>query len=1324
MDATAAAAVTKSRVFTADLGTAVLPVPAPAGAAPVDEDKGKKNEKAEEEENVEEEEEDEEGRANREDPATFFLNECDPNLDKPVTVHLDFDECYSRKTPAAAPTSFVLPSRRAPMAAIVDSLQLALESVEFGDQQPCVVMLVRQSGCPSRKALLFDRPEAADGDDATTQFAESILRTVKLGADGDSDSQADEAAEDDDTAPTSEPEEGDEDAVKDKDASKVDLVGGNEDEPVASSPETAAEDKDAASPPETASEDKDDQADATDSAEQGLVESKPDQEEGGAASKPATGNDDGGDQENDEAEEDQDEAGEEEAGEEEAGEEDVSDEERDAKLLATVVGTDYEVELVEDDETKGEDTASAPSPSVFLSVERKDSGDLETRFLVCPVKKVAEEWWRRRLGKKEAEAEDRKKKLDEFEFEIQCGTTTKRFCFSDDDVNPEFDGRDYVIDTEWLGKKLFDCVKSNFEIDLTDSKRTFIKQLHEWCWGYQFKDFLFQDPSLAILSGEKFKLETYHPDLEHKKVPSSKQLCMFKVLQLDSLTPEYCEEVHKLAKNPEYDLHYIAAIKLSALNLSSTVVLVPEKLKSPRQYLKTLFQRHLGVQDFSAKLIKMQNTKRGSDPLYISADKETEMEEMEIPHENDALFDAEFYLYPNPNARASVEFEGTVNEFPLLEATKDFLYRTICILKWPDWNNYFSPETLENCDVFGVAGDKCLAITDDASVQTALEFAETSSGEKVLRVKVSAFTMVEHVEQKKVPIHGWTLTDLKKSIASVFGLPDGFAFDIGVRKLPRDEVDKIVGDINPMAVFDVLKEAEKDNRREEYGYFFDFDDDESDPFSRSEFGTRAWTSRIFQSYNPLLKVFPLAEVTDGSNTAIIRLSSFKLAEFKDNIHSQLASSRKRALFYKELDASHQIDSDEDLLRAVKSNCWQFHYQREVRRSEGCAFCTPDGCFTSRLKEAYLAQTCSECATEIHGAKIRLVRQLSEVKIVCHQCLPKVQYYPVSHVWGNVKMIPNCAGITILLSSEKLQTIPSMADFKHWVWMDCFSIDQASSVDQTEVLPEMYYIYQNGQATVLLLRPSILSHVNTVAKVFLEHGVEWNRHSRSTLVNAHIAMTDSWWFRIWTMQEAVLSKVFVSPDMERVELDRFLDFICLPCPDLPKKETVLWGYRMRTPTFIALYENRDPLSVCAGLREAREELDKQRPVTGLALMKMQASRQCSVENDKVAGLLGIVLCSFGPAGAAELSKAIPKKPTKLWTIAETHRLWYAILAACRARGDASFLETHVINMRAPPGFSLVCSPITDNDFFRTIPTPLDTCGSFDFIRDARMTDDNG
>jgi hypothetical protein len=144
-----------------------------------------------------------------------------------------------------------------------------------------------------------------------------------------------------------------------------------------------------------------------------------------------------------------------------------------------------------------------------------------------------------------------------------------------------------------------------------------------------------------------------------------------------------------------------------------------------------------------------------------------------------------------------------------------------------------------------------------------------------------------------------------------------------------------------------------------------------------------------------------------------------------------------------------------------------------------------------------------------------------------------------YVWGtNVPQLPiliNGHRVEKLLTSNLYCLLRQLLDDDEAqnLWIDAICLNQGDPIEKEQQIPRMGDIYASAQRTFIWLGPSE-NESDYDFKRYSPDAPEWLAHKR--------LFKRDWWMRVWTLQEAVLSRApIVKCGRKEVELKRFVDF---------------------------------------------------------------------------------------------------------------------------------------------------------------------------------------
>ncbi|KAJ3269866.1 hypothetical protein HK104_005023 [Borealophlyctis nickersoniae] len=141
------------------------------------------------------------------------------------------------------------------------------------------------------------------------------------------------------------------------------------------------------------------------------------------------------------------------------------------------------------------------------------------------------------------------------------------------------------------------------------------------------------------------------------------------------------------------------------------------------------------------------------------------------------------------------------------------------------------------------------------------------------------------------------------------------------------------------------------------------------------------------------------------------------------------------------------------------------------------------------------------------------------------------YVAISHVWGPCDHIPGSPlGIpwSIPISSPgKLDSITRVASAMgvRWLWIDILCIDQTSEKEKRAEIPNMTAYYRNARCCLAWMDP--VDFDETVLVRWAGNEELTVSDATQSLVFIRKVLEDTWFWRVWTTQEAIVPRVLAA-----------------------------------------------------------------------------------------------------------------------------------------------------------------------------------------------------
>jgi hypothetical protein len=235
---------------------------------------------------------------------------------------------------------------------------------------------------------------------------------------------------------------------------------------------------------------------------------------------------------------------------------------------------------------------------------------------------------------------------------------------------------------------------------------------------------------------------------------------------------------------------------------------------------------------------------------------------------------------------------------------------------------------------------------------------------------------------------------------------------------------------------------------------------------------------------------------------------------------------------------------------------------------------------------------------------------------------KKGYVCISHVWGDQQLYPaselDVLGVDWMIPlscPKKLQrVVKAMSYFgKEYCWWDVLCMPQDKQDEINKEIPYMGDYYAGAIMTLVIsstkdrlkfLRTSLETYMTNKISMRGKSGYVWTR----TIIDTTNILNDEWLNRVWTLQEAVLSRnmLYVSPSNVYLKLSEALD--------------VLVDKRAEEPMSAKSDqdETASMVKLCNGIRAYRNgRMDL------MDVLSMSMERCCKIPQDIFYGVIGIL-----------------------------------------------------------------------------------------------------
>jgi hypothetical protein len=415
------------------------------------------------------------------------------------------------------------------------------------------------------------------------------------------------------------------------------------------------------------------------------------------------------------------------------------------------------------------------------------------------------------------------------------------------------------------------------------------------------------------------------------------------------------------------------------------------------------------------------------------------------------------------------------------------------------------------------------------------------------------------------------------------------------------------------------------------------------------------------------------KLKDGNN--LQEISAINLVLIQTALEQRLVNENL-------LQANHEVEESHE-------NCWSCKVatgNKRNLRSTTCGVCGGDASYSCCLPQRLVSLS----------SGIPKLGPSTSLCLGCQQSATK--YCIISHVWGKASNSIKIEGAWWDLPISNESKVLSAAKYAkqqgfRWMWMDICCLPQSSSaqiIRENELSFMMSQYYQKAEKQFVILEDfqgsvdsiqKIVSLVNQASEQKKPHMVKkeeeefptletfsisldpqgvgqqvaWNHFEEmKTLANDFIKFVQSeWWQRVWTLQE-----LFLPTDMEFTMLDG--DSI----KTLGNAHEIRLAFWAVLTTMV--YEKREQEPTFLKLKTVRDRLEKTRSITRTKTwvpmnfayaLYLCADRKCSVVEDKVYGLLGLL--------------SLPPTRTKAFSYNVGLQLaCYEVMKACASNGDRS------------------------------------------------------
>ncbi len=268
------------------------------------------------------------------------------------------------------------------------------------------------------------------------------------------------------------------------------------------------------------------------------------------------------------------------------------------------------------------------------------------------------------------------------------------------------------------------------------------------------------------------------------------------------------------------------------------------------------------------------------------------------------------------------------------------------------------------------------------------------------------------------------------------------------------------------------------------------------------------------------------------------------------------------------------------------------------------------------------------------------------------------YFTVSHVWSarnfamvDGKLSRGSKGYPSLERTSKLLGV-------RYAWIDTCCINQDDTDEKEREISRMGDYYRNAQACVVLHSSDVrdIDNITNSMKILSADSVSFIRPAHTwalACIRYSKLLTDAWFTRIWTTQEAVLSKKLVI-DSSRGLVDL---------------EEMLQHYNI-----IVRQVGGIPMCDDVGTVRTLSEFISTRFIDMTTILKLCANRQATVGHDYVYGVLGML-----PHVQMKVDYKAPLKQvaSELYKLLIQHNdiLWLSWIGpSCIDRGKQSWIPT--------------------------------------------------
>lgn len=246
--------------------------------------------------------------------------------------------------------------------------------------------------------------------------------------------------------------------------------------------------------------------------------------------------------------------------------------------------------------------------------------------------------------------------------------------------------------------------------------------------------------------------------------------------------------------------------------------------------------------------------------------------------------------------------------------------------------------------------------------------------------------------------------------------------------------------------------------------------------------------------------------------------------------------------------------------------------------------------------------------------------------MCDNCYSNIKYNILSYTWDGMPTV-NLDKLIIVPKwlSMKILNYKNVCKDIIWVWIDSICINQQDINDKKEQIPSMVRYYSFAKKVEIILdkfncNNKLFKITHDYVEELIEMGIKTMDLEKKEEINKVIDYmlseinleNQKWSTRIWTLQEILLGKEFRIIDnkhyLNLYELFKWLNKIN------EKWDSVIDHALSKRPTFSSIFQSWNIYN---------EKLYNNDNLSVIIVLQMSNNRSCTIEEDKVYGILGLL-----------------------------------------------------------------------------------------------------